>query len=109
MNGTVVVDTNVLTARLRKDRSLETKYAKHTVGRRVAVAPQTIAEARYGAVKAGWGQRRLKELSEMIERVRMVPDLWMAAVAVRWALPLVAHDAVFIGCPRLDLRSELAV
>ncbi len=35
-------------------------------------------------------------------------DLWIAAAAVRWSLPLVAHDAVFIDCPGLDLRTELA-
>jgi predicted nucleic acid-binding protein len=35
-------------------------------------------------------------------------DLWIAAAAIRWQLPLVAHDAVFIGCPGLDLRTELA-
>ena len=35
-------------------------------------------------------------------------DLWIAAAAIRWSLPLVAHDAVFMGCPGLDLRTELA-
>ena len=35
-------------------------------------------------------------------------DLWIAAAAIRWALPLVAHDGVFIGCPGLDLRTELS-
>lgn len=34
-------------------------------------------------------------------------DLWIAAAAIRWGAPLVAHDAVFIGCPGLDLRTEL--
>jgi predicted nucleic acid-binding protein len=34
-------------------------------------------------------------------------DLWIAAAAIRWALPLVAHDGVFMGCPGLDLRTEL--
>ena len=34
-------------------------------------------------------------------------DLWIAAAAIRWGIPLVAHDAVFVGCPGLDLRIEL--
>jgi predicted nucleic acid-binding protein len=34
-------------------------------------------------------------------------DLWIAAAAIRWDLPLAAHDAVFIDCPGLDLRTEL--
>ena len=138
MTDTVLVDTNVFTARLRKERPLEAQYAKHIAGRRLVVVPQTVAEARYGALLAGWGARRLRELAETISHVgvleadaettehvaqlrnecRMVghalhqrlhnADLWIAAAAIRWRLPLVAHDAVFIGCPGLDLRSELA-
>ncbi len=134
----VVVDTNVFTARLRKDRPLEVQYTKHTLGRRVAVAPQTVAEARYGALKASWGPRRLAELAQAVARVRILPvdldlieavadlrnecrsvghalhqrghnaDLWIAGAALHWNLPLVAHDSVFIGCPGLDLRSELS-
>jgi hypothetical protein len=34
-------------------------------------------------------------------------DLWIAATAIRWDIPLVAHDAVFDGCPGLELRTEL--
>jgi hypothetical protein len=34
--------------------------------------------------------------------------MWIAAIAVPWQLPLVAHDAVFIGCPGIDLRTELS-
>lgn len=137
MNGTVVVDTNVFTAPLRKGRPLEARYAKHTLGRLIAVTPQTVAEARYGALTAGWGPRRLGELERLTRDVRLLPvdeetieqvaqlrndcrlighalhqrlhnaDLWIAAAAVRWSIPLVAHDAVFVGCPGLDLRIEV--
>lgn len=34
-------------------------------------------------------------------------DLWIAAAAVRWSIPLVAHDAVLVRCPGLDLGIEL--
>jgi hypothetical protein len=34
-------------------------------------------------------------------------ELWIAAAAVRWNIPLAAHDAVFVGCPGLDLRTEV--
>ena len=117
---------------------MEAEYAKHTVGRLIVVAPQTVAEARYGALMAGWGARRLGELARAIDRVAILPvddetieriaqlrhtcrvighalhqphhnaDLWIAGAAVRWGLPLVAHDAVFIGCPGLELRTEIA-
>ena len=55
MTGTVLVDTNVFTARLQKRPQLAAQYAKHVFGQRVAVTPQTVAEARYGALKVGLG------------------------------------------------------
>jgi predicted nucleic acid-binding protein len=137
VTGSVLVDTNVFTAWLRGRSRLTSRYAKHLLGRSVAVSPQTIAEARYGALKAGWGPRRLRDLAEATERARILPvdlatvetvaelrnrcrlighalhqrghnaDLWIAATAIHWAIPLVAHDAVFISCPGLDLRTEV--
>jgi predicted nucleic acid-binding protein len=89
-------------------------------------------------LKAGWGDARLAAVARLTARARVLPvdaetieavaelrnrcrlaghglhqrahnaDLWIAATAVRWALPLVAHDAIFKGCPGLDLRTELA-
>jgi predicted nucleic acid-binding protein len=137
VTGSVVLDTNVFTARLRRDPGMAAQYAKHLVGKLIAVAPQTVAEARYGALKSGWGPRRISELAtivadvtvlsvdaETVEQVAQLrnecrraghalhqpihnADLWIAAAAIRWSLPLIAHDAVFSGCPRLDLRAEL--
>ena len=134
---TVLVDTNVFTASLRPGSSLTAQYTRHLVGQRLAIAPQTVAEARYGALKAGWGQRRLDRLDHLVRRARTLPvdietidqvarlrnecrlvghplhqkehtgDLWVAATAVRWGIPLVAHDGVFFDCPSLDLRTEL--
>jgi predicted nucleic acid-binding protein len=135
--ATVLVDTNVFTARLRERSPLAASYAKHLFGQRIAVAPQTVAEARYGALSAGWGPTRLERLSRLIARARVLPvdidtietvaqlrndcrqighglhqrshnaDLWIAATAIRWSIPLVAHDSIFTGCPRLELRTEL--
>jgi predicted nucleic acid-binding protein len=137
VTGTVLVDTNVFTARLQKRPQLAAQYAKHVFGQRVAVSPQTVAEARYGALKSAWGPRRIRELAQLTGRVGILPvdnetieavaqlrnqcrlighalhqrlhtaDLWIAAAAIRWGLPLVAHDSVFIGCPGIDLRTEL--
>ncbi|MGP0103451.1 MAG: PIN domain-containing protein [Solirubrobacteraceae bacterium] len=96
-----------------------------------------MAEARYGALSAGWGTARVERLSRLIARARVLPvdidtieavaqprnecrqighglhqrghnaDLWIAATAIRWRIPLVAHDAIFDGCPGLELRTEL--
>lgn len=56
MTGAVVVDTNVFTARLRRDSGLTAQYTKHLAGELTAVAPQSVAEARYGALKSGWAR-----------------------------------------------------
>lgn len=133
---TVVVDTDVFTARLHPESVLTSLYDRHLVGQRLALAPQTVAETLYGALKAGWGRRRLERVHALIRRARTLPvdietiervaqlrndcrsighalhqkhhngDLWVAATAIRWGVPLVAHDRVFRGCPGLDLRTE---
>jgi predicted nucleic acid-binding protein len=137
MTDTVAVDTNVFTAQLRKRSKLSELYAPHIVGKLVAVAPQTVAEARFGALRAGWGPKRVTEVAQLVGHARVLPvdrstieevaqlrhrclaaghalhqpqhnaDLWIAAAAIRWGLTLVAHDAVFISCPGLNLTTEL--
>ncbi|NED96031.1 type II toxin-antitoxin system VapC family toxin [Phytoactinopolyspora alkaliphila] len=135
--GTVLLDTNVFTAWLRPQSPLLRLYGRHVYGRRIAVAQQTVAEARYGAIAAGWGDKRREQLERLIRRSRPLPvddetvwsyarlraecrrlghplhqkghlgDLWIAATAIRWDVPLVAHDAIFLGCPGVELRTEL--
>jgi len=137
VTGTVLVDTNVFTARLRERSPLATQYAKHLFGRRIALAPQTVAEARYGALKAEWGAARQERLARLVARARILPmdiatieavaalrnqcrmighplhqsshnaDLWIAATAIRWSIVLVAHDSVFNGCPGIQLVTEI--
>ncbi|MGH2844118.1 MAG: PIN domain-containing protein [Solirubrobacteraceae bacterium] len=135
--STVVVDTNVFTASLKRDSGLRDLYAQQLKGQVAGVAPQTVAEARFGAIDANWGARKMLELralilaadvlevdaglTEMVAQLRYLcksaghalheplhnGDLWIAAAAIRWGLPLVAHDGIFIGCPRLQLITEL--
>jgi predicted nucleic acid-binding protein len=73
VTGAVLVDTNVLSARLRDRSPLASAYTRHLVGQRLAVAPQTLAEIRYGALKAGWGQTRLSAVAALTDRVRVLP------------------------------------
>ena len=138
MTGSVLLDTNVFTSRLHERSVVAGQYAKHVFGQRLLISPQTVAEVRYGALKAGWGSARWKRLAHLIARWRVLPvdndtidavaelrnqcrllghglhqrghnaDLWIAATAIRWSVPLVAHDAIFIGCPGVELRTELA-
>jgi hypothetical protein len=91
MTGTVLVDTNVFTARLQKRPQLAARYAKHVFGQRVAVSPQTVAEARYGALKSAWGPRRIRELAQLTGRVGVLPvdnETIEAVVQLREPVPL---------------------
>jgi predicted nucleic acid-binding protein len=65
----VLVDTNVFSARLREHSPLASTYAKHLFGQRIAVAPQTLAEVKYGALKAGWGPTRVEAVERLTGRV----------------------------------------
>jgi predicted nucleic acid-binding protein len=133
----VVVDTNVFSAPLRATSPLADLYRRHLVGQRLVIATQTLAELRYGVLRAGWGERRLEQLARLVgaslvlapdnetawtyARLRVscereghplhqpehAGDLWIAATAVRHDLPLVAHDRIFLEAPELDLRTEL--
>ena len=99
MTGTVLVDTNVFTARLQKRPQLAAKLTG-----RVGVLPvdnetiEAVAQLRNQCRLIGHG------LHQRLHNA----DLWIAAAAIRWGLPLVAHDSVFIDCPGIDLRTELA-
>ena len=70
---TVLLDTNVFTAWLRPRSALLPLYGKHVFGRRIAIAQQTVAEVRYGAVAAGWGERRLDAVDRLLRRSRVLP------------------------------------
>ena len=59
----ICVDTGVLTASLRAGSALEARYRRHLTGRRLVIASQVVAEARFGALRAGWGDRRIEELA----------------------------------------------
>ena len=132
----VCVDTGVLTSTLRFDSPLEARYRRHLTGRRLVIATQVVAEARYGALRAGWGDRRVADLERLLRSAVVLPpddltatafarirlaceqaghplhqkvhngDLWIAATAVRQELTLVSDDAVFEGCPDLQLIRE---
>ena len=53
-------------------------------------------------------RNQCRVIGHALHQRRHNADLWIAAAAVRWSIPLVAHDGVFVGCPGLDLRTELA-
>jgi len=135
----VVVDTNIWGADLdARTRPLWVRYARHLVGVLPAIAAQTAAELRYGALKASWGQRRMDELDRLLHRAHVIDvddhliwtharlrvacqraghplydmahagDLWIAASAAAHNLPLITDDRLFQGVPGLTVITEPA-
>jgi len=130
----VVVDTGVFSAPLsRKAGGLVDLYRDDLVGRKLLISFQTVAEVRYGALKAGWGSRRVEELESRISLALTVPphdalthewaelrhvcrqaghafqdkihsaDLWVAATARLAGVPVVTHDTGYRELPGLDV------
>lgn len=112
------------------------EYGRHLVGRRLVLSFVSVEELRFGAINGGWGERRRRELEVRLKRVAIAPyddelmtvaaqlradcraaghalqdkvhtaDRWIAAVAIRYQLPLVSDDRLFMGVPSLDLITE---
>ncbi len=68
-----IVDTNVFTAILRTRSPLAVAHTTHLRGRVVTVTYETIAEARYGALRGGWGQAPADRLESLIQATPVLP------------------------------------
>jgi predicted nucleic acid-binding protein len=132
-----LLDTMVFSAlSVRDRRELRQLYRPHVEGRRIVLSVQTVAEVRFGALDAGWGEQRRRELEERIAKVTMAAitdhvisvyarlkqqlkaaghglgqkihdgDRWIAATAVANELPLVTHDRAFQDVEGLKLITE---
>jgi hypothetical protein len=129
--GPIVIDTDVFSADLVPRSALAELYAPIITGRLAFISFQTAAEIRYGAVRRGWGQARMRQLEVKLQRVEIVhtgpelirvyaqlradcaamghalaqrdhdADRWIAATALRLGAPLVSHDRIFEEAPAL--------
>lgn len=132
--GPIVLDTDVFSADM-SDNALIALYEPIIVGRPAFVSFQTVAELRYGALRRGWGEARIRKLDAKIAAVEVVhsgdelvatyarlraefvraghalgqrehdADRWIAATALRLGIALVSNDRVFEGTPGLQLES----
>jgi len=129
----VVVDTMVISWLLyERPGPVADRYRALIETKTVLLAFQAVMELRYGALRAGWGElrrrqleRRIAELTvvqpddqmisdcaELRQRCRQIGhplgdkvhdgDRWIAAAAIRLGLPLVSHDGVFDRAPGLE-------
>lgn len=135
----VVIDTAVFGARLSPARAnLAHDYGPLVAGRPAYVSFVTVAELRFGARLANWGESRLRRLENLLSAAVVVwageslvdtyanlrrdcvrrghglsqkdheADRWVAATALWLGVPLVAHDGIFRDVPGLELVTLLA-
>ena len=131
----ILVDTGVFSASIsRRRRSRFETQVGLMAGHQIFLAAGTVAELRYGALVAGWGDQRRQRLEQSIAATTVVPvsdalltavaelrhacrqaghalhepvhanDLWIAASAIHVGAPLLTADAVFKDAPGLSLH-----
>ena len=114
----IILDTNVVSY-LMKGGPLAETYAPHVQGKLLAIAFITVGEMYFGAENKNWGEKKRKELETTVRNFVVIPydheiarcygrlmaerkrngqpiapnDAWIAACAVRHAVPLVTHNA----------------
>jgi tRNA(fMet)-specific endonuclease VapC len=133
-NPGVVIDTMVMSWLLdQRPNPLAEQYRQLIGTAPVLLAFQTVAELRFGAIRAGWGELRRRRLERSIAKLTVVQpddelittwaqlradcqrlghglahkihdgDRWIAATALRLQCPLVSHDGVFDQTPGLQI------
>jgi predicted nucleic acid-binding protein len=131
----VVVDTDALSWALDPRPTIRSERARTAIGGRTRVVSFiSVTELRYGALRAGWGELRLRQLTRSLSDLDVVQteeklinrcaelrawahavghplaqkvheaDRWVASTALALDLGLVAGDGIFDGVAGLDLK-----
>jgi tRNA(fMet)-specific endonuclease VapC len=116
--GLVLLDTDVFSMFFRRDPR-RVRYKEDVRGNVRCLSFASVGELRFGAITAGWGERRRQELEDAIARALVLTaddsvtlfwaqvkaarqrigrpisseDCWVAATALRHDLPLLTHNA----------------
>lgn len=131
----VVLDTDVTSWILAAPASQRAEAIRRVIGRRTRLLSfVTVTELRYGALRAGWGEFRLRRLERSLADFEFVQtdmplidrcaelrrranhdghplaqkiheaDRWVAATALLLGLELVAGDGIYAGVDGLDVH-----
>jgi len=131
----VVIDTDVASWLLDPRPLAHAEAARRVIGGRARVASfVTVTEIWYGALRAGWGELRLRRLERSLADLDVIQtneslinrcaalraeasrtghalaqkihdaDRWVATTAVVLGLELVAGDGIFENVPALDVH-----
>jgi predicted nucleic acid-binding protein len=131
-----IVDTDVFSLVYVNRRANDERvqhWREHLAGRRVLISFQTRAEVLAGARSSGWGERRMEQLLDVLNRMPTIyaddqvadayaelvaecrraghalhakehsGDRWIAACAIAKDLELVAGDGIYRDAPNLSL------
>lgn len=128
----VLLDTDVFSF-LWQDRPEAAPYRPLVTGRIGVLSFTSVAEAHYGARRRRWGERRMAELEAALSPYLVLPynrelaalwghlraeleakgtptgtnDLWIAATALSYGLPLITNNRRhFERVPGLQLRPQ---
>jgi predicted nucleic acid-binding protein len=131
----VVVDTDALSWALDPRPTSRSELARAAIaGRTRVVSFISVSELRYGALRAGWDDLRLRQLARSLADLDVVQteeklinrcaelrawahraghllaqkvheaDRWVASTALALDLELIAGDGIFEGVPGLNLN-----
>jgi predicted nucleic acid-binding protein len=130
---TMIASAILIGAGHPKSADLLERYSPHLRGVSVVLSFATVCEIRYGALKRNFGQRRVDAMEEWFRKVTVVlpdndlvhacarlraecwsqghgladkvhdSDRWIASTAIRYDIPLISDDRVFVGVPALNL------
>jgi predicted nucleic acid-binding protein len=131
----VIIDTDVASWLLDPRPSPHAEEARRVIGNRSRVVSfVTVTELRYGALRAGWGELRRRQLERSVADLDVIQtsevlidrcaslraersraghalaqkiheaDRWVAATAVALHLELVAGDGIFENVAGLDVH-----
>ena len=131
----VVVDTDALSWALDPRPTARAEQARSAIeGRTRVVSFVSVSELRYGALRAGWGELRLRRLARSLADLDVIQteeklinrcaelrawahhnghplaqkiheaDRWVASTALALDLELIAGDGIFEGVTDLELR-----
>jgi len=133
MSGAKIILDTCIVSYLMKGGPLAEAYLPHIQGRLLAISFITVGEMYFGAENRNWGNKKRSVLETTLRNFVVIPydheiarcygrlvaerkhngkpiapnDAWIAACAVRHAVPLVTHNAKdFMGITALDVITE---